>query len=65
MSGGVAVGAVADLMIQPYGAMIAGSLAGMISTFGYQVVQVTELRCHVTYGGCNKNNLYRVFFKTN
>lgn len=34
--GGVAVGAVADQVIQPFGAMIIGSFAGIISTLGYQ-----------------------------
>ena len=35
--GGVIVGATADLMLQPYGAFIAGSAAGLVATFGYQV----------------------------
>ena len=43
LSGGVAVGAIADLMIQPYGAFIAGSLCGVVSTLGYKVVQVYRL----------------------
>ena len=33
-----AVGAVADLVIQPYGALVAGSLAGCLATAGYKVV---------------------------
>ena len=40
LSGGVAVGAIADLMIQPGGAFIAGSLCGAISTLGYRILQV-------------------------
>ena len=40
LAGGVAVGAVADLMIQPYGALLAGVVTGAISTCGYQFVQV-------------------------
>ena len=40
LSGGVAVGAVADLMIQPYGAFFLGSLCGVVSTLGYRVLQV-------------------------
>ena len=40
LSGGVAVGAVADLMLQPYGAFIAGSLTGVISTLGFKKLQV-------------------------
>ena len=39
LAGGVIVGATADLMLQPYGAFLAGSVAGLVSTFGYQVIQ--------------------------
>ena len=39
----MAVGAVANLMIQPYGALIAGCLAGVISTIGYRKIQVCNL----------------------
>ena len=35
LAGGVAVGAVADLMIRPFGALIIGSIGGPISTLGY------------------------------
>ena len=34
LAGGVAVGAIADLCLQPYGVLIIGSVAGMISTIG-------------------------------
>lgn len=44
LSGGVAVGAVADLMLQPYGAFIAGSVVGVISTLGFKKLQVCQLR---------------------
>ena len=40
LAGGVIVGASADLMMQPYGAFLAGCVAGCVSTFGYQVIQV-------------------------
>ncbi len=40
LSGGVAVGAVADLMLQPYGAFLAGSITGVISTIGFRKLQV-------------------------
>lgn len=36
LAGGVAVGAVADMVIQPFGAMILGSLGGIVSTLGFQ-----------------------------
>ena len=37
LAGGVIVGATADLMLQPYGAFLAGSVGGLVATFGYQV----------------------------
>ena len=37
LPGGVIVGATADLMLQPYGAFLAGSVGGLVATFGYQV----------------------------
>ena len=40
LSGGVAVGAIADLSLQPYGAVVIGSAVGVLSTVGYQLVQV-------------------------
>ncbi len=36
LSGGVAVGAVANLMLQPYGALLLGLAAGAVSTLGYR-----------------------------
>ncbi len=36
LSGGVAVGAVADLRMQPFGAMAAGSAAAAVATFGFR-----------------------------
>ena len=44
LSGGVAVGAIADLVLHPYGAIIIGSCAGMASTIGYQIIQVIQER---------------------
>ena len=43
LSGGVAVGAIADLMIQPYGAFFMGSLCGVVSTLGYRILMVKKL----------------------
>ncbi len=40
LAGGVIVGTVADLPIQPYGAGIAGSIGGIVATVGYQFIQV-------------------------
>ena len=41
MSGGVAVGAVADLMLQPGGAFLMGTITGVVSAFGYRILQVS------------------------
>ena len=42
LSGGVAVGAISHLMLQPYGAILIGSVSGIISTVGYQIIQVKK-----------------------
>lgn len=57
MAGGVAVGTIADMMIQPYGAMIIGSVAGAISTIGFQYLTpaLKSLKLHDT---CGVNNLH-------
>ncbi|KAM9294694.1 ammonium transporter Rh type B [Gastrophryne carolinensis] len=36
LAGGVAVGTSAEMMLSPFGAMLAGSLAGMVSVLGYK-----------------------------
>ena len=41
LSGGVAVGAIADLMIQPYGAFLIGSFTGVASTLGFKKLHVS------------------------
>ncbi|PIO36070.1 hypothetical protein AB205_0021890, partial [Aquarana catesbeiana] len=38
LAGGVAVGTAAEMMLTPFGAMIAGALAGIISTLGYKYI---------------------------
>ena len=40
LAGGVAMGAIANLMVQPYGSIIIGSVAGLFSCYGYRVLQV-------------------------
>ena len=57
MAGGVVVGAIADMAIQPYGAMIIGSIAGIISTLGFQYL--TPMMNHgVVHDTCGVNNLH-------
>lgn len=57
LAGGVAVGAVADMAIEPYGAMIIGTIAGVISTLGFQFLtpRLNESFVHDT---CGVNNLH-------
>lgn len=40
LAGGVAVGSTANFMIHPAGAMLIGSIAGIVSVFGFSVLQV-------------------------
>jgi ammonium transporter Rh len=40
LSGGVVVGASADFVMQPFGAIVAGSIVGVIATLGYEFLQV-------------------------
>jgi ammonium transporter Rh len=57
LAGGVAVGAVADMPIQPFGALLIGSVAGIISTLGYEYLtpKLNEFLVHDT---CGVNNLH-------
>ena len=52
LAGGVAVGAVADMILTPFGSLIMGVVAGSVSTIGYEFVSVslkqsTQLILHV------------------
>lgn len=57
LAGGVAVGAIADMPIQPYGAMIIGTIAGVISTLGYHFL-TPKLNQGVLHDTCGVNNLH-------
>ena len=45
LAGGVAVGTSADMMIQPWGALLIGIMAAILSTFGYKYIQVSTSLC--------------------
>jgi len=58
LAGGVAVGACADMMLTPGGAVAAGALAGILSVCGFQYIQpalLDKLRLH---DSCGVNNLH-------
>ena len=43
LAGGVAVGSVADMVIQPWGAVLIGFSGGFISVVGYRIISVSQL----------------------
>ena len=42
LAGGVIIRANADFLVQPYIALVMGSVAGIVSTLGYYYVQVNK-----------------------
>ncbi|XP_064104270.1 ammonium transporter Rh type B-like [Macrobrachium nipponense] len=58
LAGGVAVGSVADLMIQPWGALCIGFFAGFISTSGYIFIQPWLLKKIGLHDSCGVHNLH-------
>ena len=58
LSGGVAVGAIADLMIQPYGAFLAGTFTGLVSCWGYRIAQPFLSRKFGLHDTCGVHNLH-------
>ncbi|KAL1524893.1 hypothetical protein AB1Y20_019772 [Prymnesium parvum] len=57
LAGGVAIGAVANLDIKPFGALIIGSLAGVVSTVGFCKVQERLFRMGL-HDTCGIHNLH-------
>ncbi|XP_046383538.1 ammonium transporter Rh type A isoform X1 [Ischnura elegans] len=58
LAGGVAVGTAADMMVQPYGALLIGMAAGTLSVFGYHFLQpflLSKINLHDT---CGVHNLH-------
>merc|ERR1719347_461763 len=58
LAGGVAVGACADMMVTPVGAMIIGSLAGALSVCGFQYIQPFLLTKLMIHDSCGVHNLH-------
>lgn len=64
LAGGVAVGTAANMMIEPYGAVIVGIVAGSLSVFGYSKLTPAinnKLNIHDTCGVHNLHGMPGVF----
>ncbi|XP_046664769.1 ammonium transporter Rh type A isoform X2 [Homalodisca vitripennis] len=64
LAGGVAIGTAANLMVQPFGAMLVGSLAGILSVVGFQYIQpklLAKINLHDTCGVHNLHGMPGVF----
>lgn len=64
LAGGVAVGAMADMVIQPWASLVIGTLAGLVSVFGYRFLspQLSKwLRVQDTCGVHNLHGMPGVF----
>jgi len=57
LAGGVAVGTIADMAIQPFGALIIGTVAGLISTLGFEYL-TPKLNSGVLHDTCGVHNLH-------
>jgi ammonium transporter Rh len=58
LAGGVAIGACADLMVQPFGALIIGALAGMLSVIGFEIVSPFMKKHFKIHDTCGVHNLH-------
>nr|XP_022914592.1 ammonium transporter Rh type A [Onthophagus taurus] len=58
LAGGVAIGTSANLLIQPYGAIIVGIVAGALSVFGYSVLTPSINRTLRVHDTCGVHNLH-------
>eukprot|EP00795_Rhopilema_esculentum_P004945 gene4945-21287_t len=64
LAGGVAVGAAANLNLQPWGAMLVGIIAGLLSTLGFQYITPflhDKIKLHDTCGVHNLHGLPAIF----
>merc|ERR1711898_46999 len=58
LAGGVAVGSSSDLVIQPWGAITIGFIAGLLSVIGYVYIQPALEKCMGLDDTCGVNNLH-------
>lgn len=66
LAGGVAVGSVCNMLIGPHGALIIGSISGIISVLGYRYLTVSDLifvlPFHFFWIDVQKNNVFFNYF---
>ncbi|KAG8182689.1 hypothetical protein JTE90_017667 [Oedothorax gibbosus] len=58
LAGGVAIGSTANMMVHPFGAMMVGALAGIMSTFGYLLLTPYLVKRFHLHDTCGVNNLH-------
>ena len=58
LAGGVSIGAVANLDITPFGAVLIGCIAGLVSTAGYRYIQEFLLEKIKLHDTCGIHNLH-------
>merc|ERR1719158_432078 len=58
LAGGVVIGAVADMVVTPFGCLVAGVLAGSLSTIGYEHISAYVVRKFKITDTCGVNNLH-------
>lgn len=58
LAGGVAIGVIANLTLQPIDAILTGGAAGIVSTFGYNVLQPWLEEKKIVHDTCGVNNLH-------
>jgi len=58
IAGGVAMGASADLLVQPYAALLIGSAAGILSVIGYAYIQPALEKAIGLHDTCGVHNLH-------
>jgi ammonium transporter Rh len=60
LAGGVAVGSAADIIVMPFGAMLAGFITGLVSSFGFAYLSAflrNKISLHDTCGVLNLHGL--------
>lgn len=58
LAGGVAVGSAADIIVMPFGAMLAGFVTGMVSSFGFAYLSAYLRKAICLHDTCGVLNLH-------